>query len=112
MEKQAPERSLAQRRAALEEANRIRSYRARVKRDVKAGRRGFESLLCDEDCATMKLIEAILALPKVGRVRANRVLRRTRVSPSKTLGGLTGRQREELLVEFAGSPPALRVAGA
>jgi hypothetical protein len=32
-------------------------------------------------------------MPKVGRVKANRVLTSARISPSKTLGGLTERQR-------------------
>ncbi len=38
----------------------------------------------------------LLALPKVGRVKATKTLDSCRVSPSKTFGGLTDRQRAEL----------------
>jgi hypothetical protein len=38
----------------------------------------------------------LLALPKYGRVKATKILHSCRVSPSKTFGGLTERQRTEL----------------
>lgn len=91
-----PARSLEQRMSALKEANRIRFIRADLKRGLKAGTVSPAALLDDPDCATMKLVDVLLALPKVGRVKANRVLVQCRVSPSKTLDGLTERQRNEL----------------
>jgi hypothetical protein len=39
----------------------------------------------------------LLAVPKVGRVKANKVLNLCRISPSKTIGGLSERQRTELV---------------
>lgn len=98
----APPRSLAQRFAALEEANRIRTHRKLVKRNLAGGRIGLGALLADPDCATMKVFDALIALPKVGRVKANRALTQTRISPSKTCGGLSGRQAAELLSYFPG----------
>jgi hypothetical protein len=38
----------------------------------------------------------LLALPKVGRVKATKIMNNCRVSPNKTLGGLSDRQRAEL----------------
>jgi hypothetical protein len=38
----------------------------------------------------------LLALPKVGRVKAAKMMNDCRVSPSKTFGGLSDRQRTEL----------------
>ncbi|HWJ51570.1 MAG TPA: hypothetical protein VNR42_11140 [Solirubrobacteraceae bacterium] len=38
----------------------------------------------------------LLALPKVGSVKATTILHSCRVSPSKTFGGLSERQRAEL----------------
>jgi hypothetical protein len=35
-------------------------------------------------------------LPKVGRVKVRKILEKARISPSKTLGGMTVRQRTEL----------------
>jgi hypothetical protein len=39
----------------------------------------------------------LLAVPKYGRVKTNRILNHCRISPSKTIGGLSERQRTELV---------------
>ena len=39
----------------------------------------------------------LLAVPKYGRVKVNKVLLQCRISPSKTIGGLSQRQRTELV---------------
>ena len=95
----APDRTLQQRREALHEANRIRSARAELKRDLKACRRSVVQLVCSppEFIDTMKILDLLLAAPTVGRVKANKWLLRARVSPSKTVGGLSERQRMELV---------------
>ena len=46
---------------------------------------------------TAKVLDLVLAVPKYGRVKANKILERCRVSSSKTVNGLTPRQRKELL---------------
>src|SRR5213082_472106 len=92
----APARTLDQRLVALDHANAIRSHRARLKRDVRAGRAGLRDLLADRQCETMKLFDALLCLRQVGRVKANRTLRHLNISPSKTVGGLSDRQRKDL----------------
>lgn len=95
----APERSIQQRLEALERANWIRSRRAQLKRDLKGHREALIPVLEDppEWVGTMKVFELLMAAPKVGRVKAMKVLNRARVSPSKTVGGLSGRQRLELV---------------
>lgn len=100
----APERSLAQRMEALANANRIRSERAQLKRDMKAGRRTATELIAapPEFTDTMKVFDLLVAAPKVGRVKANKWLSRGRISPSKTVGGLSERQRLELLALMGG----------
>jgi hypothetical protein len=95
-----PDRSLAQRMAALEKGNVHRVRRAQLKRDVKAGRVLFADVLLEpipEHLASMKLVDLMLAVPKVGRVKTNRIMSRVVVSPSKTLGGLSERQRTEIV---------------
>lgn len=94
----APERSLAQRMDALKHANEIRFARAEWKRDVKAGRTPAVAGLVDPPACleSMRVVDLLVALPKVGRVKANKALVRCRISPSKTLGGMTERQRLEL----------------
>lgn len=94
----APERSLAQRLDALQKANRIRGYRAAIKRSVAAGRLEVVDLLTGDDelLDTMKVWDLLIAQPKRGRVKVNRLLMNLRISPSKTIGGLSPRQRNEL----------------
>ncbi|MDQ6914845.1 MAG: hypothetical protein M3155_03435 [Actinomycetota bacterium] len=95
----APERSLTQRMDALQRANAIRTRRAQLKRDLKAGRASIHQLLLDppEWVETAKVFDMLLAVPKYGRVKANKILQQCRISPSKTIGGLSERQRTELV---------------
>jgi hypothetical protein len=95
----APERSLQQRMDALSRANQIRTRRAQLKRDLKAGRQSIHDLLLEppEYIETAKVFDMLLAVPKYGRVKVNKVLQQCRISPSKTIGGLSERQRTELV---------------
>ncbi len=95
----APERSLVQRMDALKRANAIRSRRAQLKRDLKGGRQSIQTLLFDppDYVETAKVFDMLLAVPKYGRVKVNKILTQCRISPSKTIGGLSERQRTELV---------------
>src|SRR3712207_9531944 len=95
----APERSLVKRMDALQRANEIRTQRAQLKRDLKGGRISIHDLLLDPpDCIeTAKVFDMLLAVPKYGRVKVTKGLLQGRISPSKTLGGLSQRQRTELV---------------
>lgn len=100
---EAPPRTYAQRMDALNEANRIRRYRAQLKRDVAAGRVRVTGVLDWQiDVASMKVWDLLLALPKVGRVKVDKTLRQLRISPTKTVAGMSPRQRFALLVWLAG----------
>lgn len=95
----APERSLHQRMDALQRANDVRTRRAKLKRDLKAGRQPIHELLLEppEYLETAKVFDLLLAVPKYGRVKVNKILTQCRISPSKTIGGLSQRQRAELV---------------
>src|SRR4051794_9244764 len=95
----APERSLVQRMDALQRANQIRTRRAQLKRDLKAGRTSIHDLLLSppDYLETAKVFDMLLAVPKYGRVKVNKILVMCRISPSKTIGGLSERQRTELV---------------
>ena len=95
----APERSLVQRMDALQRANEIRTKRAQLKRDLKGGRVSIHDLLLSppDFLETAKVLDVLLAVPKYGRVKVNKVLGTCRISPSKTIGGLSERQRAELV---------------
>lgn len=103
---QTPERSLQQRMDALENANEIRSYRANLKREIKAGRVSIVSLLVEppEEIETMKIFDLLLVVPKMGRVKVNKLLMQCRISPSKTVGGMSERQRDEVVTMLRRRP--------
>ena len=99
---QAPLRSLDQRMEALARANDIRVRRAQLKKDLKDGQVQIESILLDppEYVSTAKVFDMLMAVPKLGRVKAARLLNSCRISQSKTVGGLSERQRAELVSLF------------
>lgn len=84
---------------ALRRANDVRSERARLKERLRAGEVSITEILDDPpECVyTAKVFDLVLAVPKYGKVKANKLLERCRVSSSKTVNGLTPRQRKELL---------------
>jgi S13-like H2TH domain len=95
----APERSLSQRMDALQRANEIRSHRAQLKKDLKASRKQIHQILLEppDYVETAKVFDLLLHVPKYGRVKVNKLLTQCKVSPSKTIGGLSQRQRSELV---------------
>lgn len=96
---QTPVRSHEQRMDALKRANDIRSKRAQLKKELKSGDKDILDVLSSppEYLKTAKVIDLVLVVPKFGRVKATRILTRCRVSQSKTVGGLSDRQRAELI---------------
>lgn len=99
MRDRPPDRSIQQRMDALTSANTIRTRRALLKKDLKAGRVKIENLILDppEWLYTAKIFDFMMATPKLGRVKVNQILNQCRISPSKTIGGLSERQRGEIV---------------
>jgi hypothetical protein len=95
----APGRSPEQRLRALAKANEVRLARAQLKREVATGRLALARVLADPPtCAqTAKVRELLLVVPRIGPARADRVLARCRIAHAKTVGGLSDRQRAELV---------------
>ena len=98
----APAKRLDQRLRALRQANEIRSRRAALKKELASGRVRIEDVLAQppDYAKTAKVQDLLLAVPKVGPARAARFLSRCRIAPSKTVGGMTERQRGELIELF------------
>src|SRR5213082_2925377 len=101
---QAPARSLDQRMEALKRANDIRVRRAQLKKDLKDGRVSIEKILLDppEYVSTAKVFDMLMAVPKLGRVKATRFLnlcrllrlrRRDRRRAQAPLSGRTSSRR-------------------
>jgi len=99
-----PELNDDARREALNKAAEARKLRAEMKQRLKAGEIDLNSVLNraadDEVIAKTRVSEVLEALPKVGRVRARRLMERLDISSSRRLRGLGSNQRERLLAEF------------
>jgi hypothetical protein len=97
-----PGRSREQRLHALEQANEVRRARARLKKELAAGKIELVQILADPPACvrTARVRDVLLAVPRIGSVRAGRILAQSRIAHSKTLGGLTDRQRGELISLF------------
>jgi ribosomal protein S13 len=94
-----PERSLDERLEALKRANDIRTARAELKKAIAGEHVSVLDVLADppEYVLTAKVYDLLLAVPRFGRVRANKILNQARITPRRTVGSLSERQRHELL---------------
>ena len=97
-----PGRSREQRLRALEQANEVRTARAKLKKELASGEIELVQILADPPACvrTARIRDVLLVVPKIGSVRAGRILAQCRIAHSKTLGGLTDRQRGELINLF------------
>ena len=93
-----------QRAAALEKAAAARRARADLKARLKTSGTSLADVLrsgdTDEAIGKMKVEALLEALPGVGKVRAQRIMERLEISPSRRVRGLGAKQREALQREF------------
>ena len=101
-----PQLTEEQRAAALEKAAAARRVRAELKERLKRGGTNLTDVLkaaeSDEVLGKMKVSALLEALPGVGKVRAQQIMERLEIAPSRRLRGLGERQRKALLTEFSG----------
>ena len=101
-----PQLTDEQRAAALEKAAAARRARAELKERLKRGGTTLKDVLAkadnDEVLGKMKVTALLEALPGVGKVRAQQIIERLEIAPSRRLRGLGDRQRKALLAEFGG----------
>jgi hypothetical protein len=96
-----------QRAAALDKAAAARRARAGLKVQLKTGGATLPEVLAsgetDEVIGKMKVIAVLESMPGVGKVRAQQIMERLEISPSRRVRGLGVKQREALHREFGGS---------
>ena len=101
-----PELDDSARREALAKAAHARKVRAELKQQLKAGELSLGEVLAkadsDEIVGRTKVTAVLEAIPKVGKVRARKLMERLDISPSRRLRGLGANQRQRLLAEFEG----------
>ena len=96
-----------QRAAALEKAAAARKARAELKVRLKSSGTSLDEVLADgasdEVVGKMKVVAVLEAMPGVGKVRAQRIMERLEISPSRRVRGLGAKQRQALVREFSSS---------
>ncbi len=99
-----PELDPAQREAALAKAAEARRVRADAKQRLKSGQLSLPEFLADADgsppLAKMRVSDVLEAMPAYGPVKAERLMGRLDIAPSRRVRGLGSRQREALLSAF------------
>ena len=92
------------RREALEKAAQARRRRAEVKRQLKAGEIDLAEVLrraeTDEVVGKTPVADVLASMPRVGKVRARKLMERLDISLSRRVRGLGANQRERLLAAF------------
>ena len=99
-----PDLTPEQRAAALEKAAAARRARAELKVLLKARGTSLADVLAtgetDEAVGKMKVLAVLEAMPGVGKIKAQRIMERLEISPSRRVRGLGVKQREALQREF------------
>ena len=94
-----------QRAAALTKAAAARKARAELKVALKSSGTTFDEVLVtgetDEAIGKMRVVAVLEAMPGVGKVRAQRIMERLEISPSRRVRGLGVKQRAALQREFS-----------
>jgi hypothetical protein len=94
-----------QRAAALEKAATARKVRAELRQRLKHAGASLDDVLAsgetDEVIGKMRVSAVLESMPGVGKVRAQRIMEKLGISPSRRVRGLGAHQRAALQREFA-----------
>jgi hypothetical protein len=90
---------------ALEHANRVRLARAELKRQVADGVRPVADIVleCPWEAESMAIADLLMSQHRWGRTRCRRFLGSMQMSETKTIGSMTGRQRDALAARLLGT---------
>ena len=99
-----PKLTDAQRKAALQKAAEARRVRAEVKALIKMGSLTLRQVLdmSDENeiVSRTKVLAILESMPKIGKVKARRLMESIGIAESRRLRGLGDQQRAALLAEL------------
>lgn len=91
-----------EKRKALEKAQAMRRERADLRKQLKKGEIKLEEVLDRDDpvVARMKVSYLLKSLPRVGKVKAERIMQEVGINESRRVQGLGKRQKQALLARF------------
>jgi hypothetical protein len=92
-----------EKRKALEKAQEMRSRRAAIREDLKAGKVSLKDILTnteDEVVSKMRVAYLLQSLPQVGKVTSRKIMDEIGIHESRRVQGLGKRQIGALLEKF------------
>ena len=91
-----------EKRKALEKAQAMRKARADLRDKLKNGELKLEDVIGKEDpvVARMKVSYLLKSLPRVGKVKADKIMEEVGINESRRVQGLGKRQKQALLARF------------
>ena len=100
-----PKLTAEQRRAALEKAAEARRVRAELKALIKKGSLTISEVLeksdSNEIVSRTKVLAVLESMPKIGKVKARRIMKAIGIAESRRLRGLGDQQRAALVSEIS-----------
>ncbi|HBL37389.1 MAG TPA: integration host factor [Firmicutes bacterium] len=98
-----PQLTLEEKKQALKKAQQVRSQRAKIRQDLKAGRTGIREVLEQTDSdvvAKMRVAYLLESLPRIGKVRTRKIMNEIGIDETRRVQGLGSRQRQALIERF------------
>ncbi|HHT47976.1 MAG TPA: integration host factor [Firmicutes bacterium] len=98
-----PKLTLEEKKQALKKAQQVRSQRAKIRQDLKAGRTGIREVLeqVDNDVvAKMRVAYLLESLPRIGKVRTRKIMNEIGIDETRRVQGLGSRQKQALIERF------------
>jgi len=95
-----PQLSIEEKRMALKKAQRVRSERAKIRQELKAGKKSIRDILekVDNDViAKMRVAYLLESLPRIGKVRTRKIMNEIGIDETRRIQGLGVRQKQALI---------------
>lgn len=95
-----PQLSMEEKKQALKKAQEVRSKRAKIRQNLKSGKTSIRELLNksnDEVIAKMRVVYMLESLPRIGKVKTQKIMAEIGIDETRRIQGLGSRQRQALI---------------
>ncbi len=95
-----PKLSLDEKKKALKKAQEVRSKRAKIRQNLKAGKTTIREVLeniNDDVIAKMRVVYLLESLPRIGKVKTKKIMNDIGIDETRRIQGLGNRQKQALI---------------
>ncbi|HHV79810.1 MAG TPA: integration host factor [Firmicutes bacterium] len=98
-----PTLSIDEKKEALQKAQAMRKKRSELRNALKKGEVTLSDILASEDEVTsrMRVSYLLRSLPRVGKIKAQKIMEEIGIDEARRIQGLGKRQREALIARFS-----------